>query len=308
MPRITISYRRADSDAMTGRIHDRLASRYGAQSIFMDIDSIPLGVDFREHVKQELSKSDVLLAVVGKKWRGLGKGGHARLDEEDDPVRVELEIALTCGIRIVPVLVNGATMPKPGDLPESLRKFSFNNSAIIAAGQDFQQHMDRLMQSLDQMLGVHSASALASTDVRRITPHSTMWFALGIAAMAALLLGVGGSWLLTRSTTDAPSMVTTQPVPSTPLLDPAVVTSILPEQIKWGPRNGLRYSVQCWPAISQSQAPMFSATNGPSRTKSAPRISIPTTGTSPCSTAPTGSVAATSAIRTTPWLYRPAAT
>jgi hypothetical protein len=215
MPRITISYRRADSDAMTGRIHDRLASRYGAQSIFMDIDSIPLGVDFREHVKQELSKSDVLLAVVGKKWRGLGKGGHARLDEEDDPVRVELEIALTCGIRIVPVLVNGATMPKPGDLPESLRKFSFNNSAIIAAGQDFQQHMDRLMQSLDQMLGVHSASALASTDVRRITPHSTMWFALGIAAMAALLLGVGGSWLLTRSTTDAPSMVTTQPVPST---------------------------------------------------------------------------------------------
>lgn len=77
MPHITISYRRADSDATAGRIRDRLADYYGAESIFIDIDSIPVGVDFREQIKRELSKNDALLVVVGPKWRGAGKGGRA---------------------------------------------------------------------------------------------------------------------------------------------------------------------------------------------------------------------------------------
>ena len=78
MPHITISYRRADSDAMAGRIRDRLADYYGPDSIFIDIDSIPVGVDFREQIKRELSKNDALLVLVGPKWRGAGKGGRAR--------------------------------------------------------------------------------------------------------------------------------------------------------------------------------------------------------------------------------------
>jgi hypothetical protein len=70
MPRILISYRRADSDAIAGRIRDQLASRYGSNSVFMDIDNVPVGVDFREQIKSEIDKDDVVLAIIGPRWRG----------------------------------------------------------------------------------------------------------------------------------------------------------------------------------------------------------------------------------------------
>ncbi len=99
----------------------------------MDIDSIPVGIDFREQIRNELAKNDVLIVVVGPKWRGPGRGGRARINDENDPVRVEVETALQRGIPVVPVLVNGATMPKPDELPPTLRNFSFHNGAIVDA-------------------------------------------------------------------------------------------------------------------------------------------------------------------------------
>jgi len=54
MPEITISYRRKDSDAITGRIRDRIARDFGDNSVFMDIDNIPLGIDFRKHIQKAL--------------------------------------------------------------------------------------------------------------------------------------------------------------------------------------------------------------------------------------------------------------
>src|SRR4051812_24102298 len=99
MPRLTISYRREDSGVITGRIFDRLAGQYGRDSVFRDIDSIPPGVDFREHIARVLEESDVLLAIVGPKWTG-SRGGHNRVGEDDDPVRVEIEAALIKGVPI----------------------------------------------------------------------------------------------------------------------------------------------------------------------------------------------------------------
>jgi hypothetical protein len=115
MPKILISYRRSDSAAMAGRICDRLIARYGAGSVFLDIDNIPFAIDFRDHVRDTLKHSDVVLAVVGPRWRGAGVG-HGRLDDADDPVRVETELAMQAGIPIFPVLVDGATMPPAADL------------------------------------------------------------------------------------------------------------------------------------------------------------------------------------------------
>lgn len=115
MRKIIISYRRADSDAIAGRIKDRLASHFGESSIFMDIDSIPFGTDFRDYIRDALFDSDVLVAVVGPKWLGPGKGAHLRIKEENDPIRIEVETALDRGIAVIPVLVNGALMPKPAN-------------------------------------------------------------------------------------------------------------------------------------------------------------------------------------------------
>ena len=70
MAKIIISYRRADSNAITGRIFDRLVARYGRDAVFRDIDNIPAGVDFRVHIADAVRDSDIMLAIVGPKWAG----------------------------------------------------------------------------------------------------------------------------------------------------------------------------------------------------------------------------------------------
>jgi hypothetical protein len=88
MPKILISYRRADSDAITGRIRDRLIAYYGQESIFRDVDSIPLGVDIRDYIAARLDESNIALVVVGSRWTGRRRG-QRRIDDPDDPVRIE---------------------------------------------------------------------------------------------------------------------------------------------------------------------------------------------------------------------------
>jgi tetratricopeptide (TPR) repeat protein len=157
MPKIVISYRRADSGVITGRIRDRLAQHYGDDCIFMDIDNIPFGMDFRRNIADALSKNDLLLAVIGPDWLGRGSSGPtlglvsgpARIDDQDDPVRIELETALQRGIPTIPVLVGGAGMPKAEDLPDTLKRLSFHNAAEVDSARDFHSHMDRLIRSID---------------------------------------------------------------------------------------------------------------------------------------------------------------
>jgi TIR domain len=115
MPKIAISYRRTDSDA-TGRIFDRLVQRYGTESVFRDIDNIPFGIDFRKVVNDALQGTDVLIAIVGPNWRGAGGQGHARINDDNDLVRIEVETALQRDIPVIPVLVGSAIMPKPTEL------------------------------------------------------------------------------------------------------------------------------------------------------------------------------------------------
>lgn len=152
MPNILISYRRADSDAIAGRIRDRIAVRYGEESVFMDIDSIPFGRDFRTHVMEALMNNDIVLAIIGPKWQGAARGTLARIFDETDPVRIEIETALKRGIPVIPVLVGGADIPKPSNLPDTLKDLSYRNAAEVSAGRDFNQHIERLLRSMDHIL------------------------------------------------------------------------------------------------------------------------------------------------------------
>jgi hypothetical protein len=149
MPRIVISYRRSDSSAITGRIVDRLISYYGEESVFMDIDNIPIGVDFRSHIDETLRRADVLIAVVGVNWLGRNQAGEARIHEKTDPVRVEIETALQHKSRIIPVLVDGAKMPESSDLPPEFGNFAYLNAAEVATGRDFRTQMDRLIAAIE---------------------------------------------------------------------------------------------------------------------------------------------------------------
>ena len=94
MPTIVISYRRTDSSAVAGRIFDRLIAHYDEESVFLDIDNIPFGIDFRAHIQQTLQGADVVLAIIGANWLGVSPGGGTRMCEPTDPVRIEIETAL----------------------------------------------------------------------------------------------------------------------------------------------------------------------------------------------------------------------
>src|SRR5262245_11975848 len=159
MSRIIISYRRADSAAIAGRIFDRLSSHYGDESVFMDIDKIPFGTDFREHIRKVLLDGDILLAVIGPNWIGKTADGSSSVSDEADPVRLEIETALRQKTTVIPVLVDGATMPSSAELPESMRDLAYINAAPLDVGRDFRQHMDRLIRSIDTLLGEDSEPA-----------------------------------------------------------------------------------------------------------------------------------------------------
>jgi len=161
MQKIVISYRRADSAWTVRCIFDRLVAHYGTDSVFMDIDAIPLGSDFRGQIDEALQEADFVVAVVGPDWVGARKRGRNRINDEDDPVRIEIEIALRRGVPIVPVLTNRAIMPHAVDLPESLREFTFRNAVEVDAGRDFDQQIGRLIHAMDQLLEAKSGSPLS---------------------------------------------------------------------------------------------------------------------------------------------------
>src|SRR5271169_4278530 len=152
MTKITISYRRHDSAAMTGWICERLVAYYGRDAVFRDIDNTPPGVDFRKYIAAELANTDVLLAIVGPQWTGPAPLGPTRIFQENDLVRIEVEAALKRGIPVVPVLVGGAEMPQPGDLPHELKDFSYRHAVAVDALLDFDDHVNRLIRSIDRLL------------------------------------------------------------------------------------------------------------------------------------------------------------
>ncbi len=151
-PVIFISYRREDSSDVTGRMYDRLSQHFGKQSVFKDVDSIPLGVDFRKHLGDSVGKCDVLIAVIGRQWAS-GEGG-SRLNNERDFVRVEIEAALQRDIPVVPVLVQGSQMPRESDLPPSLHSLSYRNGIAVRPDPDFHQDMDRLIKGIEEHLKI----------------------------------------------------------------------------------------------------------------------------------------------------------
>src|SRR5436305_14002699 len=116
-----ISYRRDDSSGYTGRLYDRLCSYYGEDRVFMDIDSILPGDDFVDVIEKAVSSCKVLIAVIGRQWLTDIAGNNRLLDNPYDFVRIEILTALSRNIRVIPVLVQGATIPRSENLPDILR-------------------------------------------------------------------------------------------------------------------------------------------------------------------------------------------
>ena len=150
---IFISYRRDDSADITGRIYDRLIQHFSKEIVFKDVDSIPLGIDFREHLEGALSQCRVLLAIVGVQWLGREVAeGNRRIDDPRDHLRLELEVALSRNIPVIPVLVRKASIPAEDALPSSLRSMAYRNGIQVRPDPDFHGDMDRLIKGIEPHL------------------------------------------------------------------------------------------------------------------------------------------------------------
>jgi len=164
MSKILISYRRGDSADVTGRIYDRLIQQFGRTAVFKDVDSIPLGIDFRTYLDQQVAKCDVFLAVIGQNWmRSEGpRGKHRLVADSSDFVHVEVEAALKRDIPVIPVLVGGASIPPIDRLPASIQSLSYRNGIVVRPDPDFHRDMDRLIDQLVALMNGREAYQVQS--------------------------------------------------------------------------------------------------------------------------------------------------
>ena len=151
LPKAFISYRRSDSQAATGRLYDRLNAAYPGM-FFRDVSGIGVGVDFTREIERAVSSSLVLIAVIGPDWTTASADGKRRLDDADDFVRVEVASALKRNLRIIPVLVDGASMPDEEELPAALHPLRRWN-AIQLVEEYYEEGLQRLIDALTPQLG-----------------------------------------------------------------------------------------------------------------------------------------------------------
>lgn len=145
---VFINYRRSDVAGHAGRLYDDLSQRLGADQVFMDVDTIPVGVDFAEVVREALGRCDIVLALIGKSWSDTrDRTGRRRLDRPDDYVRVELETALEHRIPILPILLQDAEMPAESELPASLA-FLARVNALDLSDRRWRRDIDLLYEQL----------------------------------------------------------------------------------------------------------------------------------------------------------------
>jgi TIR domain len=220
MTKIFISYRRQETIDTAGRIYDWLVHRGIARDdIFMDVDSIPLAADFRAAVNQAILQSQLMLVIIGQQWLTLEDTQGRRLNNVEDTVRIEIETALQHQVAVLPVLVQGATMPAAAHLPEPIRGLAYLNAlAVRSAGPDFQHDMESLLAflvragqqtprvnslppntSLSAAVGIHSSGQPPQLINRAVATHrlrASIHHVSRVPLRAVTALGSGASVLI----------------------------------------------------------------------------------------------------------------
>jgi len=146
---VFISYRRSDAAGHAGRLYDRLISHFGAEHVFMDIDAIKPSDNFVETIENAVTSCHILVAIIGRQWMQSTDGGN-RLHDATDFVRLEIVTALNLGIRVLPVLVQGALMPQSKDLPEELKGL-VQRQALELSDLRWQHDTDQLLKVIEEV-------------------------------------------------------------------------------------------------------------------------------------------------------------
>ena len=137
-----LCYRREDTKYIVGRLRDSLSSAVGRDNVFFDVDSLPLGLDYKDEISQRMRSMDLFIVLMGPRWR------LDRLAEADDQVRLEIEAGLATGQPVVPVMLEDTTMPRAAELPESMASFHFRSGRVIRSDPYYEQDVIALMRDL----------------------------------------------------------------------------------------------------------------------------------------------------------------
>lgn len=200
MDTVFISYRREESAGHAGRIYDRLREKFGKDRVFMDVSAIEPGVDFLESIDRAVGSCTALLVVIGRRWlECTDAAGRRRLDDPRDFIRLEVSTALRRNIRVIPVLVQGTTMPEEEALPDDLKLLARRN-AIGINDTHWDSDLAQLVETLAGVLSGETCSAAGTkrpAETKAGLPGSKSrrkWFIGSIAgvvvALAGLLTGV----------------------------------------------------------------------------------------------------------------------
>lgn len=163
--KVFVSYRRSDTTHIAGRICDKLTSEFTSDDVFFDVDTIPVGVNFKKHIGGSLGATCLVVAVIGrrwsnKSWNSTGIWGWIARRREDY-VQGEIELALDLGIPILPVLVDGAPMPVRERLPDRMVDICSLNAATVRGGRDFHRDMAAVIEIAKQRREEYAGNVLS---------------------------------------------------------------------------------------------------------------------------------------------------
>jgi hypothetical protein len=180
---IFISYRRDDAAGYARAIYDELARNFGADRVFIDVDDIGAGQAFDTAIERAVSESTVLLVMIGKRWQGEREGRPPRISDADDFVRIEVAAALAKGMRVIPLLLDGAVMPTEAQLPDVLRSLARRN-ALEIDNTRFAADIARLVGALRGALG----------EPAKAPPGSGRWWGLAVASLVVAAVAIWQPW------------------------------------------------------------------------------------------------------------------
>ncbi len=203
MSKIFVSYRRDDSAGHTGRLVDHLVSRFGSDAVYRDLESIEIGADFSVAIEDALAQCEILLVVIGDTW--FDETNKKRLHKTGDWVRQEIASGLRRpNITVIPVLVDGAIMPKASELPGDLKSLAMKN-AMTVSDKDWDHHVQKLGNSFAHKV---SNTTVSNNELDSVTinnsasqPKRKWGMIVGLSMLGVLLLGgIGfGIYWMTRS-------------------------------------------------------------------------------------------------------------
>lgn len=196
-----ISYRRTGSQYVAAILAESIEHTLGSGSVFLDVDNVPPGVDFRDHISRAIATCDVVLVLIGNDWlEAKLPDGTRRLDDPGDYVRFEVATALARQIPVIPVLLESCQMPRPEELPSDVRELAYRNAVHLSPGRELRTHISVLIQNMKEMRN-DSSQILYDFDTDR-TPFDSWHLFQPRSTSAELVNDEQRKWTLSTQSTE----------------------------------------------------------------------------------------------------------